>query len=101
MRLASETSRKSAVAVEAPRAALLYNLQPRFVVAIEQLVGDLSRWRLVGQLQRLGAEPLDRYDGDQAVRENAADGGVGEELFQGSHAGRFDCGAPSCLNVAR
>ena len=54
-----------AVAVEAPRPALLDDLEARLVVAVEQLVRDLAGRVLVGQLERLGAEPLHADDRDQ------------------------------------
>ena len=86
MRCASETRRnRCAVAVEAPRAAVLDDLEARLVVAVEQLVGDPAGWRLVGQLERLGAEPLDADDRDDLLRQDAADGGVGLEVFEASH----------------
>ena len=71
-----------AVAVEAPGPALLDDLEPRLVVAVEQLVGDLAGRRLVGQLQRLGTEPLDADHGDQRIGQDAADGSVGLEVFE-------------------
>ncbi len=83
MRCASETSRnRRAVAVEAPRPALLDDLQPRLVVPVEQLVGDLAGGGLVGQLKRASTEPLDADDGDGSVREDAADGGSGGQGLQ-------------------
>ena len=55
--------------------------------------GRAARWRpcrrrLVGQLERLGAEPLHADDRDEAVRQDAADGGVGLEVFEPAHAAR-------------
>ena len=98
MRWASETRRnRRAVAVEAPGPALLDDLEARLVVAVEQLVRDLAGGGLVGQLERLGAEPLHADDRDEAVREDAADGGVGREIFELGHAkpaGRF-CHRPT------
>ena len=76
VRLGDEAEER-AVAVEAPGPALLDDLEARLVVAVEQLVRDLAGGVLVGQLERLGAEPLDADDGDQRVREDAADGGAG------------------------
>ena len=77
-----DQAEERAVAVEAPGPALLDDLEARLVVAVEQLVGDLAGGGLVGELQRLGAEPLDADDGDQRVGQDAADGGVGLELFE-------------------
>ena len=71
-----------AVAVEAPRPAGPGDLQAGFVVAVEQFVGDCSARRFVGQLQRLGAEPLHVHHGDQRVREDAAQRGIGLEFFK-------------------
>jgi hypothetical protein len=83
MRWASETRRKErAVAVEAPGPTLLDEFQAWFVVAVKQLVGHLAGGRLVGQFQRLGAKPLDADHGHQGVGNDAADGGVGLELFE-------------------
>ena len=76
---------QGAIAVEAPGAALLGDLQAWLVVAVEQFVGEPAGRCLVGQFQGLGAEPLDRDDRDQAVRQDAAHGGTGEELFQSCH----------------
>lgn len=70
------------VAVEAPGTALLDDLEARFVVPIEELVGDLARGRLVGQLDRVGAEPLGLDDGDERIRDQAADCGPGRDLLQ-------------------
>ena len=75
-----------AVAVKAPGAALLDHGKARFVVAIQQLVGDPAGRVLVGEFQRLGAKPLDTDDGDEAIREDAAHGGVGLEVFERAHA---------------
>ena len=72
VRLGDEAEER-AVAVEAPRAALLDDLEARLVVAVEELVGDPARRRLVGELERVGAEPLDADDGDERVGQDAAD----------------------------
>ncbi len=73
---------KGAVAVEAPGSALFHQLQAGLVVAVKQFIGDLTRRGLVGQLQGLGAEPLDTDHRYQGIGEDAADGGVGLELFK-------------------
>ena len=70
------------VAVEAPGAPDLDDLEPGLVVAVQQLVGDLAGWCLVGQLQGLGAEPLYADHRDEAVGQNAAHRGVGLEVFE-------------------
>ena len=71
-----------AIAVEAPRPAEPGDLQARLVVAVEQLAGERPARRLVGQLQRLGAEPLHADHRDQRVGEDAAHGGIGLEIFK-------------------
>src|SRR5271166_6754707 len=48
MRLRNK-SKQMPVAVEAPRASVLNDLQARFVMAIKQLIGNTARWPLVGQ----------------------------------------------------
>ena len=73
---------RGAVAVEAPRPALLDHLQPLFVVAVEDLLGDASRGRPVDHGQRLGAVPLDADDLGRTAREQAADGGARLEIFE-------------------
>ena len=72
----------SAVAVEAPGTALLDDFEAGFVVPVHQLVGHLAGGSLVGQLDCLGAEPLNADDGDQGVRQKTADGGVRTEVFE-------------------
>ena len=67
---------QGAIAVEAPRPALLDQLQARLVVAVQELVGDLSGRRLVRQLQGLGAVPLGGHNDDLRVGEDAADAGA-------------------------
>ena len=52
------------VAVEAPRPPGGDDLQPVLGIAVEQLVGDRAERRLVGELERRGAEPLHADDGD-------------------------------------
>ena len=81
MRLGDEAEQR-AVAVEAPGPPDLDDLEPGFVVTVQQLVGDLAGRRLVGQLQRFGAEPLHADHRDEAVGQNAAHGGIGPEVFE-------------------
>ena len=71
-----------AVAVEAPRPPLGNDLEPGLVVAVEQFVGDRAGLRLVGQLERFGAEPLHADDRDQAVGMHAADSATGLQVFK-------------------
>ena len=84
LRLGDEPE-EAAVAVEAPRAALFSDLEPRLVVAVEQLVGDLAGRIFVGQFERFRAEPLHADDGDEAIRQDASHGGVGLEVFELAH----------------
>ena len=51
------------------------------VVAEEQPVRDLPCGGLVCEFDRLGAEPLDAHHGDEAVRQDPADGGVRSEVL--------------------
>ena len=97
MRWASETSRNSAPSPSKLHGRpCLDDLEARLVVAVEELVRDAARWVLVGQLERLGAEPLDADDRDEPVGEDAADGGVGREVFE-SHERSASPRGPSRL----
>ena len=84
MRLGHEPKLVS-VAVKAPRATLRSHLNPRFVVPIEQLVGDLAAWVFVGEFEGLGAKPLRADDGDEAIWQDALDGGVRPKVFELAH----------------
>ena len=77
-----DQAEEGAVAVETPGPALLQQLQAGLVVTVEQLVGDLAGRGLVGQLQGLGTEPLDTDHRHQGIGDDAANGGVGLELFE-------------------
>src|SRR6266478_6367327 len=44
------------------------------------------RWVLVGEFERLRAEPLDAHHGDESVGQDATDGGVRSEFFELAHA---------------
>ena len=74
------------VAVEAPRPPLLDNLQARFVVAVEDLAAQLAAGPPVGELQRVGPEPARAHHRHQNIRQDAAYGGGGLQVFQ-LHAG--------------
>ena len=54
-------------------------------MTIEQLVGNTTRGPLVGQLQRLGAEPLDADNRDNLIWQNASDCGGWQEVFEAGH----------------
>src|SRR5262245_14985261 len=94
MRLGHEPESR-AVAVEAPRPALLNDVETGFIVAVEQLVGYLAGWRLVGQLQRLGAEPLHVHHRDEGVRQHPTNGGIGLQILEPAHRS-----APALSKVA-
>jgi len=69
------TGRGFSVAVEAPGTALLYDdLEARLVVAVQQDVADPASRILIGQLQRIRAEPLGGDDRHLRVRQDAAEG---------------------------
>ncbi len=70
------------VAVEAPGSPVGDDLEARFVVAIEQFVGDLTVRFLVGQLDRFRAEPLQADDRHRAVGVHTSDGTVGSKVLE-------------------
>lgn len=65
---------------------MLYDFEPRLVVAIKQFVRDAARRSLVGKFQRLRPKPLGVDDGNDGVGEDAAHRGVGSEVFEPAHA---------------
>jgi hypothetical protein len=73
------------VAVEAPRAAVLHDLEARLVMAIEQLVGNAARRSFISQLQSLGAKPLHADHRDDLLRQNSPDCGGWLEIFEAGH----------------
>ena len=74
-----------AVAVETPGPALLHDLEVRFVVAVEQHIRHSTGRILVGQLERVGTEPLNADDTDDGIRQDPANRGVGLEIFESRH----------------
>ena len=84
MRFRYETE-KATVAIKTPWTALCGDLDPRLVVSIEQLVGDLAARIFVGQFDRCRPEPLRVDHGDEAIRQNALHRGVGSEVFKLAH----------------
>src|ERR1700751_4748219 len=84
MRLGNQ-AKQVPFAVEAPGATVFYDFKAPLVVTIEQLVGNTASWRLVGQLQRLGAKPLDADHRDNLIRQNAPDCGGWQEVFEAGH----------------
>jgi len=53
------------------RCAILNDLQIGFPIAVKQLVSDFAGRVLVAEFNGARAEPLDRNDRDDRVRENA------------------------------
>ena len=77
-----DQAEQSAVSVEAPWPAYFDDLEPRFVVTVQKLIGDLSGRCLVRQLKRFGAEPLHADNRDEAVGQDAAHRSFSLEIFQ-------------------
>ena len=98
------------VTVEAPRPPLGDDLEPGLVVAVEQFGGDRAGRRLVGQLDRLRAEPLHADDGHYAVGMHAPDSAARSKVFElhggtvtiadARHLVRGGAIADRCLHVA-
>src|SRR6516164_10939514 len=84
MRLGNQ-AKQVPFAVEAPGATVLDNFKARLVMAVEQFIGDTARWRLVGQLQCLGAKPLYADHRNNLVRQNASDRCGWLEVFETGH----------------
>jgi hypothetical protein len=84
MRLRNK-SEQMPVTVEAPRATVLHYFEARFVMAIEQLVGNAASRPFVGELHSLRAKPLDADYRDDLIRQNASDCGGGLEVFEAGH----------------
>ena len=77
-----DQAEQGAVAVETPRPADLSQLETLFVITVQKLIGDFAGGRLVGQLERLGAEPLHADNRHETVGQNAAHSSVGLQVFQ-------------------
>ena len=86
-------AKQMAIAVEAPRAAVLNYLEARLVMAIEQLVGKAAGSAFICQLQSLGAKPLHAHNRDCFVRQNASDRGCGLEILKAAHVLRISSAA--------
>ena len=80
-------AKKRPITVEAPRPALGCHLQAGFVAAVEKRVANLAAWVLVGQLDRVGPEPLHADDRDQAGGQDALHGCVRSQVVELCHAG--------------
>ncbi len=85
VRLRNEAE-SGAIAVEAPGPTVLDNLEPCLIVSVKNLAGELSDRCLVGQIERLGAIPLDAHDRDDAVRHNTTNRRVGLKVFELDHS---------------
>lgn|SRR5579883_1002248 len=73
------------VTVKAPGSAVLDNLDSRFIMPVEKLIGDLAIRRFVRQFNGSRAVPLDIDDGHKAVFQDALDSRVRTEIFQSVH----------------
>lgn len=76
------------VAVEAPGPTLFDNLETGFVVAKEQSVFNFACGCLVGQLKGRRTEPLHVDNSDQAIGQDAPQGGIGLDVFEFGHGAR-------------
>jgi hypothetical protein len=74
------------VPVKAPRSSVFDYFEPLLVMPINQLVGNPTRRRLVGQLKSQGAKPLYVDYRDNLIRKDTSHGGVGMEIFEAHHA---------------
>ena len=92
LRLRDEAEQRT-VAVETPRPALLHELEPGLIVAIEQFVRDLAGGRLVGEFEGLGAEPLHADDDHHRVGNDPPHRCTWLKFFELDHASR-----PSAVN---
>jgi hypothetical protein len=77
-----DQAEESAVAVEAPRAALLDDLEPGLVVAVEEAVVDLACGVLVSELEGVGAKPLGLDDCRQRVGDQATQRRAGSQFLE-------------------
>jgi hypothetical protein len=78
----SDQTKERAVAVEAPWASGLDDLETRLVVPIEDLVRYPAARPAIHERQGVRAVPLHADDGYQCVRQDATNGGVGLEIFE-------------------
>src|SRR5262245_3255652 len=83
-----DQSEQRPVAIETPRSARFGDLESGFVGSIEQLVGRLTRCRLVGEFECFGSEPLRADNRDEYVWENPADGRARREVLELCH---YEC----------
>src|SRR2546422_6376736 len=80
-----DKAEEAAVAVETPWPTLLDQFETRFIVAVQEHVCHATSRVLVGEFERLRAKPLHTDNRDQGIRHNAADGGVGLDVFEPAH----------------
>ena len=73
---------RGAVAVEAPRAALLDYFESSLVMPVEDLVSDPSGRVAVDEGQRVGPVPLHVHDGHSGVGNDSADACARREVFE-------------------
>ncbi len=73
---------QSAIAVKAPGTALLDDFKSRLVFPVEKLLADPTIGGTVDQGQGIGSVPLNLDHGRMAIGEEAADDGVGAEIFE-------------------
>jgi hypothetical protein len=102
-----DKAEQASVAVKTPWPAQLDHLDPRLVMAVEEFVCDFPVGGLVGEFQRFRPRPLHADHRNKAVRQNAAHGGVGRELFElahienpSAHAKRSAARIPAWTNIA-
>ena len=83
MRCASETSRNRAPSPSKLQGRpALHDLDAGLVVPVQQLVRDLADGRLVGELERVGPEPLHADHRHQLVGQDSPGGRAGLEVLQ-------------------
>jgi hypothetical protein len=78
--------KERAVAVETPRPSRLDDLESRFVVPVKNLLRNAPVRPTIDESQRVRPMPGHTDDRDQGVRQDAPDGGVGLEVFEGQRA---------------
>ena len=89
-------SKQVPIAVEAPGAARLDHLEARLVFAKEQLSVGRAQGVLVRKFDRIGAEPLDTDDRNEAVGRDAADGGGRTEILKRGQIGAPELRGGAC-----
>ena len=85
-----------AVAVEAPRTIRFGQFQPRFVVSVQNLLGNAAGRQAVGERHGVCAVPLRLHHGNGRIRAKAANDGVRRQVFK-LHAKYAPSGASSSM----